>query len=71
MNQESPPLSWKILVSGYLPDYLYELGRLDRRMPFAELEKISLVNARANGADADASFSRRIREGLPLANSAQ
>ena len=29
MNPESPPMSWKILLSGYVPDYLYELGRLD------------------------------------------
>jgi hypothetical protein len=67
MNRESPPLSWKILLSGYLPDYLYDLGRLDTSMPFAELEKRSLVNARAHAADKDPAFSRRIRDGLPLA----
>ena len=22
-------MSWKILLSGYVPDYLYELGRID------------------------------------------
>jgi hypothetical protein len=65
MNRESPPLSWKILLSGYLPDYLYELGRLDSSMPFADLETRSLVNARAHAADKDPAFSRRIREGLP------
>ena len=65
MNRESPPLSWKILLSGYLPDYLYELGRLDTSRPFAELEKISHINARAHAADNDPTFSRRIREGLP------
>jgi hypothetical protein len=66
MNPESPPLSWKILLSGYVPDYLYELGRLDTSRPFAELEKISHVNARAHAADKDAEFSRRIRDGLPI-----
>jgi hypothetical protein len=66
MNRESPPLSWKILLSGYLPDYLYELGRLDSSMPFAKLERRSLVNAPAHAADKDPAFSRRIREGLPL-----
>lgn len=65
MNPESPPMSWKILLSGYLPDYLYGLGRLDKSRPFAELEKISHVNARAHAADKDRAFSRRIREGLP------
>jgi hypothetical protein len=66
MNPESPPLSWKILLSGYLPDYLYDLGRLDTTRPFADLEKLSHVNARAHAADKDAAFSQRIREGLPL-----
>jgi hypothetical protein len=65
MNPESPPISWKILLSGYVPDYLYELGRIDTTMPFAELEKLSHVNARAHAADKDPEFSQRIREGLP------
>ena len=65
MNPEAPPMSWKVLLSGYVPDYLYELGRLDTARPFAELEKLSLVNARAHAADRDPAFSQRIREGLP------
>ena len=65
MNPESPPMSWKILLSGYVPDYLYELGRIDTTKPFAELEKLSHVNARAHAADKDPAFSQRIREGLP------
>jgi Domain of unknown function (DUF4105) len=65
MNPESPPMSWKILLSGYVPDYLYELGRLDTTRPFLELEKISHVNARAHAADRDPAFSERIRKGLP------
>ena len=66
MNPESPPLSWKILLSGYLPDYLYELGRLDTSLPFAQLEKLSRVNERAHDADNDPAFSQRIRQGLPV-----
>jgi hypothetical protein len=65
MNPESPPLSWKVLLSGYVPDYLYELGRLDTARSFADLEKLSLVKARAHAADRDPAFSQRIREGLP------
>ncbi|HEY1373939.1 MAG TPA: DUF4105 domain-containing protein [Candidatus Binatia bacterium] len=65
MNPESPPFSWKVLLSGYVPTYLYERGRIDTSMPFAELEKISLINDRAHAADKDPDFSRRIREGLP------
>lgn len=66
VNPEAPPWSWKILLSGYLPQYLYELGRLDTTRPFAELERLSWVNARAHAADHDPLFSQRIREGLPM-----
>jgi hypothetical protein len=65
INPESPRLSWKILLSGYVPDYLYELGRLDTTKPFSELEELSHINARAHAADKDPAFSQRIREGLP------
>ena len=65
MNPESPPMSWKVLLSGYVPDYLYELGRLDTSHPFVELERLSRVNERAHAAGTDAAFSQRIREGLP------
>lgn len=65
MNPESPPLSWKVLLSGYVPDYLYELDRIDTSRPFAELEELSRVNTRAHAADKDPAFSQRIREGLP------
>jgi hypothetical protein len=65
VNPEAPPWSWKILLSGYLPDYLYTLGRLDTTKPFPELERLSHVNTRAHAADKDPAFSQRIREGLP------
>lgn len=66
VNPESPPWSWKVLLSGYAPDYLYDLGRLDTTRSFAELEQLSRVNARAHAADRDPAFSQRIREGLPV-----
>ena len=66
VNPGSPPLSWKVLLSGYFPDYAYDLGRLDQRYPFAELERRSRVNDRAHAADNDPAFSQRIREGLPM-----
>jgi Domain of unknown function (DUF4105) len=65
MNPESPPMSWKLLLSGYVPDYLYELGRIDTAKPFADLKKLCRVNERAHAADKDASFSQRLRQGLP------
>ena len=65
IHPESPPMSWKVLLSGYVPDYLYELGRIDTTKPFADLEKLCRVNERAHAADKDAAFSQRIRQGLP------
>jgi hypothetical protein len=62
VNPDSAPLSWKILLSGYVPQYAYELGKLDRALPFAELERRVRVNARAHAADRDPAFSQRIRE---------
>jgi hypothetical protein len=66
MNPESPPMSWKVLLSGYVPEYLYELGRIDTSRSFPELEKLSRVNERAHAADKDPLFSQRIRAGLPV-----
>jgi hypothetical protein len=66
INPESPPMSWKVLLSGYVPEYLYDLGRIDTSRPFSELERLSLVNRRAHAADGDPAFSQLIREGLPL-----
>jgi hypothetical protein len=57
--------SWKILVSGYLPEYLYEQGRLDGSAPFAELQRRAYINPLAQAADEDADFSQRIRATLP------
>jgi Domain of unknown function (DUF4105) len=66
INPESPPMSWKVLLSGYVPEYLYELGRIDTTKPFPELEKLSRVNPHAQAADTDPDFSQRIRVRLPL-----
>ena len=65
VNPESPPMSWKILLSGYVPDYLYQLGRIDTAKPFADLEKLSRVNERAHAFDKDPAFSQQLRQGLP------
>ena len=62
VNAGHPHFSWKILASGYVPEYLYELGRLDTRMPFEELRQLAHINARAHAADGAADFSQRIRE---------
>jgi hypothetical protein len=61
VNPGHVPYSWKILASGYVPEYLYEQGRLDNTLPFPELQRRSIVNERAQAADKAADFSQRIR----------
>lgn len=65
VNPNHVPLSWKILLSGYVPQYLYEQDRIDTSLPFEELKRRSHVNAAAQAADQAADFSQRIRVGLP------
>jgi hypothetical protein len=65
VNPGHVPFSWKLMLSGYAPEYLYDHGRLDRSLPFEELRRRSHVNAAAQAADQASDFSRRIRAGLP------
>lgn len=65
VNPDHLPFSWKILASGYLPEYLYEQGALPTSLPFEELHRRSHINAAAQAADKAPDFSRRIRSGLP------
>ena len=58
--------SWKVLLSGYMARYVYDLGGLDSRLPFDELKRRGYVNPRANAIGNDPDFSRKIREGLPV-----
>lgn len=63
VNANHLPFDWRILASGYLPEFLYEQGRLNSHgLPFAELQQRVHVNARAQAADSAADFSTRIRE---------
>jgi hypothetical protein len=59
------PLSWKMLLSGYFPELVYERGSLDQSLPFDALRRQSHINERARAAAGADDFSRRIREGLP------
>jgi len=71
INADHLPFSWKILASGYVPEYLYEAGRLETNVPFPELMRRAHVNARAQAADAAPDFSRRIREPSTATSSAR
>ena len=61
VDPEHLPYSWQIVLSGYVPEYLYEHGRLDTGVPFAELQRRAHINTRAQAADQAADFSQRIR----------
>ena len=62
---QNVPRSWKVLLSGYFAELVYERGRLDQSLEFDDLREQSLINERARAADGAADFSRLIREGLP------
>jgi hypothetical protein len=57
--------SWKLLLNGHLDELAYDIGAIDRSLPFAVLKAKSHVNDRAKVANDDPRFSVRIREGLP------
>jgi hypothetical protein len=59
------PWDWRMLLNGHLDEMLYEQGKIATNLPFAELKKISNINARAKAAGQVTDFSRQIRQGLP------
>lgn len=59
------PLDWRVLVSGYLPDYLYDIGALSHQVPLGELRKLGSIDARAKAAGDSPDFSTLIRVGVP------
>jgi hypothetical protein len=65
VNPNHVPMNWKILVSGYVPQFLYEQGRLDTQLPFDELKRRGHVNDLAHAANDAEDFSQRIRVNLP------
>jgi len=64
-NPDRVPFSWKILASGYGPEYLYDMGRLDTSVSFSELQKRGYVNPIARQLGGDPAFSQKIRRAGP------
>ena len=67
------PLDWRLLVSGYLPEYLRDVGALDSMQPLELQRKSGDITTRAqqwqppaDASDTQASidFSRYIRQGM-------
>lgn len=59
------PMSWKILVNGFIDELGYDRGSIDTSLPFEELRRRSEITAKARAAGNDPNFSRLIRDGLP------
>ncbi|MDT4828385.1 DUF4105 domain-containing protein [Achromobacter agilis] len=56
------PMDYRILLSGYLPEYLYEQGGLDRGQPLAALREQAFIGKPALPGPDAAAFSRAIRQ---------
>ncbi len=56
---------WRILASGHVDEMAYELGTMDRTLPFPELKRRSRINERSKSAGQGREFSKTIRQGLP------
>jgi hypothetical protein len=59
------PLDYRVLLSGYLPGYVYKVGGLDTRYPLEELRTLGRITERAKESDRRPSFSADIRAGIP------
>jgi hypothetical protein len=59
------PLDWRLLASGYLPEYLHGVGGLAPGYSVEQLRSAGRITERAQAADADPQFSQAIRRGVP------
>ena len=59
------PLDYRLVLSGYLPAYVYKVGGLDTRYPLRELRRLGRITDRAKAADRSEDFSADIRVGIP------
>lgn len=64
------PNDYRILLSGRLPEYLYEIGIIDTDLSFNELKALAFINPKVEQYNhhnpiSSAEFSQKIRENLP------
>jgi hypothetical protein len=65
------PMDYRLLLSGYLPEYVYGVGGLDTRYTLRELRTFGRITERARKSDRSATFSSDIRRGVPRIESPQ
>jgi hypothetical protein len=58
-------MDYRLLLSGYLPEYVYRVGGLDRHYSLGDLRALGRITDRAKKADHSDSFSADIRQGIP------
>lgn len=59
------PWDYRLVFSGYLPEYLYRVGALDTRYTLEQLRVFGRITERAKDSDRSARFSADIRQGVP------
>jgi len=59
------PLDWRLIANGFLPEFLYERGAVDRSLPFEQLRAASAISEKARLYRDDPEFSTKIRRSLP------
>lgn len=59
------PFDYRLLASGYLDRYLYDVKGLVPGLSFQQLREGGHITARARAANDDADFSHAIRRGMP------
>jgi hypothetical protein len=60
------PLDYRLLLSGFLPAYVYRIGGLDSRYSLQELRVRGRITERARESDRSDTFSADIRAGVPF-----
>ena len=61
----SIPFDWRIILTGYLPSYLYGHGAVDTRISPEKLRQRADVTMRVDEDLNEVEFSSRLREGVP------
>lgn len=59
------PMDYRLLLTGYLPDYVRDVGGLQANLGLEELQRRGRITERAQQAGDDPEFSRLIRDGVP------
>ena len=73
INPQTLPKDYRLLASGYLPNYLFDLKALNQNYSMKEWYQLAWINTRAEKYEQQLNqsreyFSKIIRHGLPKAN---